>query len=99
MTAITICETAIIIENIIKARQNTSLNRYQNVALVSRDYCNRFGVFTELTSVEEVRSLLAGWESSIGKTLVEEELCLLADLVPSTAQEAKTILPNLFRFP
>jgi len=51
MTVLTICETAMIIENIIKIRQNISLNRYQTVINVSRDYCNWFDVYSETVTI------------------------------------------------
>merc|ERR1712227_301136 len=90
-------EATIAIENIIRGDLYNSQNTRHLYLRAAFTYCSRFGVLKKMALIEEFRGLVAKWSLTHEINLTKREICGLADLLPTTPDEAKTLIESLTR--
>jgi len=85
-------EARIILKKTIDARRVRNHNADETETLTkTRDYLEIFAVFKEIPDIGQVESII----DTYGKDLTRFEKSQLGTLVPSCADEAKTLIPSL----
>eukprot|EP00922_Rhytidocystis_sp_ex-Travisia-forbesii_P019507 GHVS01028863.1.p1 GENE.GHVS01028863.1~~GHVS01028863.1.p1 ORF type:complete len:131 (+),score=16.66 GHVS01028863.1:89-481(+) len=91
MRALNLCELQCILAD--QLRSNVRRSTATNMAIqMSYDYCCRFGKVRHRNAVVDIRSSLEREGD-----LTEYEICMLVNMMPKTAEEAKALIPSLKR--
>merc|ERR1712232_153168 len=83
MVALMLSETAIGIENVIRRDLRSFLNTRRPYIKATLNYCQRFGSFKNLASIEKFRKQAVEWSLTHEIVLTNQEICSLGNLLPT----------------
>ncbi|KAI3930715.1 hypothetical protein MKX01_037161 [Papaver californicum] len=86
------CEVALILDrkyDQLQAMSSDPMSQISQVFEKSQQYVKRFSRYRKADAVRQVREILSRYQ------LAEFELCVLGNLCPETADEAKAMVPSI----
>ncbi|RZC49219.1 hypothetical protein C5167_017648 [Papaver somniferum] len=86
------CEVALILDrkfDQLQAMSSDPMSQVSQVFEKSQQYVKRFSRYKNADAVRQVREILSRYQ------LAEFELCVLGNLCPETADEAKAMVPSI----